>query len=102
MKSTCCAALNGPNETVFGQVAGALWRHARIGVNLGKTKLWNRAGVEPEGFQQMGSADDPAWVGDARRAPDKQGLVVLGGATWQRSLRGGACEQNQKRTRPLA
>ena len=65
-------------RAVFDLVRTALWEHARIEVNLGKTKMWNAAGVEPPGVQDLGRADEPCWVGDQALAAERQGILVLG------------------------
>ena len=65
-------------RAVFDLVQTALWEHARIEVNLGKTKVWNAAGEEPPGVRELGRANDPCWVGDRYLPTDRQGLLVLG------------------------
>ena len=57
----------------------ALWSHARVELNFGKTRIWNAAGEEPRDIadlQQEGG--DAVWVGDWSLPPEQQGLVVLG------------------------
>ena len=63
---------------VFNIAQTALRDHARMEVNLGKTRAWNAAGVEPSGIAELGTADDPCWVGDRTLEPDRQGLLLLG------------------------
>ena len=58
---------------VFRLVESALDRHAGIQVNLGKTKVWNAAGVQPPRVEELG---DSAWVGG--QPPAESGVVVLG------------------------
>ena len=45
---------------------------------MGKTKVWNTAGVEPPGVRELGTDQDRVWVGDTAAPPREQGLVVLG------------------------
>ena len=45
---------------------------------MGKTRVWNRAGVEPPGFQGMGTPEQPAWTGSLELAPERRGLKILG------------------------
>ena len=63
---------------IFERVQIALFRHAHIEVNLGKTRIWNSGGVEPPGARAMGTAEEPSWVGDRTLPAHRQGLVVLG------------------------
>ncbi|CAK0835336.1 unnamed protein product, partial [Prorocentrum cordatum] len=43
--------------------------------NLGKYRMWNRGGFEPEGHQALGT---DVWVGGARTPAKHRGLKVLG------------------------
>ena len=63
---------------IFERVQIALFRHAHIEVNVGKTRIWNSGGVEPPGARAMGTAEEPSWVGDRTLPTNRQGLVVLG------------------------
>ena len=55
---------------LHAQVESALWDHARIRINQGKTQLWNRAGVFPVGCEHIVDAGRRAvppvivWRGD--------------------------------------
>ena len=58
---------------VFDVVAPALEHHAGIRINLGKTKMWNAAGVKPVGVDDLA-----AKVRVGNGISSKQGMVVLG------------------------
>ncbi|CAK0888856.1 unnamed protein product, partial [Prorocentrum cordatum] len=66
------------SRDVFELVHCALQRHCGIGVNMGKTKVWNAAGTEPPRVWELGTEQDRVWVGDTAAPPHEQGLVVLG------------------------
>ena len=66
-----------------------LWRHCRISLNNGKTRLWNRAGFFPRGCEALEDAarvDDPeavVWKGNPELPPPppppcQQGVEILG------------------------
>ncbi len=57
---------------LFELAREAPFRYAHIEINMGKTRVWNAAGVEPLGARAMG------WVGDHSLPDERQGLVVLG------------------------
>ena len=69
-------------RTLFDLVAAALREHAGIEVNLGKTRVWNAAGVEPLACRDLAPlAEDGSsvvWVGDLERSAHRRGVVVLG------------------------
>ena len=58
--------------------------HAHIHFHHGKTKVWNRGGVEPEGIAELTRRarqvrpDAVVWKGDRQLPPNQQGLKVLG------------------------
>ena len=57
----------------------ALWAHARVQLNAGKTRVWNAAGEEtPQLSALRASPEDPVWVGDWSLPAKQQGLTVLG------------------------
>ena len=65
----------------FRAIRAALAAHANIDWHLGRTRVWNAAGVEPprllaEVPPQPGRP--PVWAGDAFLPPEEQGMVVLG------------------------
>ena len=60
---------------VFNLLATALSAQAGVQVNLGKTKMWNKAGVQPPGAETIGPE---VWVGGSNVAPAHRGIVVLG------------------------
>ena len=62
---------------IFDMLSDA-WRHARIFLNAGKTKVWNATGHEPPGVSELASGSDPVFVGSRSLAPSQQGLFVLG------------------------
>ena len=61
-----------------------LWTHAGIRLHHGKTKVWNRGGVEPEGIEELTRIarrvrpDAVFWRGDQNLPQSEQGLKVLG------------------------
>ena len=57
----------------------ALWVHARVEINLGKTRIWNAAGEEPRDVAELQhEGGDTVWVGDWSLPQAQQGLIVLG------------------------
>ena len=57
----------------------ALWAHAGVQLNAGKTRVWNAAGEEPPQLSALcGSPEDPVWVSDWSLPAEQQGLAVLG------------------------
>ena len=60
---------------VFNPPATALSAHAGVQVNLGNTKMWNKAGAQPPGAETIGPE---VWVGGSNVAPAQRGIVVLG------------------------
>ncbi len=65
-------------KSIFEEVGRQLQAHCGISVNLGKTRVWNRGGTRPQGFDDIGTADQPAWTGNQDLPQDRQGLMVLG------------------------
>ena len=61
-----------------------LWRHARISVHQGKTRIWNRGGIMPDRsniLEQTARAVDPTakvWRGSHEDRAESQGIIVLG------------------------
>ena len=52
--------------TFYGVLAAALWDHARVQLNQGKTRVWNAAGEEPPNLaavQPDPSSATGVWVG---------------------------------------
>ena len=66
-----------PNRVsiIYGIIETALWEHARIRVHTGKTQVWNKGGVAPNGMDKLGAG---AWRGDSRLPCDEQGMKILG------------------------
>ena len=66
-------------RAVFDVLEEELRNHTGIRCNLGKTKVWNRAGVEPPRVRELQqSPSEPVWVGDHTLPEEQQGLKVLG------------------------
>ena len=61
-----------------------LWRHAKIQVHHGKTKMWNRSGTTPAGVEELTASArvlDPnavVWRGNHALPTSAQGFKVLG------------------------
>ena len=61
-----------------------LQAHAHISIHHGKTQVWNRGGVEPEGVEKLTrrarlvKPDAVVWKGDHTFHPQQQGIRVLG------------------------
>ena len=61
-----------------------LWRHARIQIHQGKTKIWNKGGFVPAGWEDLEAGArmlDPnaiVWRGNADIPSAKEGLKILG------------------------
>ena len=61
-----------------------LWRHSKISVFHGKTKLWNKAGILQSGveeLQQLASSIDEevvVWRGNPQLQSSRQGIKILG------------------------
>ena len=61
-----------------------LWCHCRISLNNGKTRLWNRAGLFPQGCEVLEDAarrEDPeavVWKGNPELPLSQQGIKILG------------------------
>ena len=58
-----------------------LWRHACMQVHHGKTQVWNRGGIRPEGIEILTRMSDPdavVWKGDAEIPDQERGVRVLG------------------------
>ena len=60
-----------------------LWRHCRTSLNNGKTRLWNRAGLFPQGcevLEDVARRDDPeavVWKGNPELPLSQQGIKIL-------------------------
>ena len=69
---------------IFNVLRRELWTHALIQIHLGKTQIWNQAGVKPVGCDALtidARRNDPdavVWKGDHTSPSDQQGLIVLG------------------------
>ena len=90
--------------------------HSRIQINLGKTQIWNRAGIEPPRWQRLAAnaqASDPdavVWRGDRTLPVENQGVARPWHISRQSRIRGqgvgesgietaNAFEQNSPRLR---
>jgi hypothetical protein len=56
---------------LYDLLGDALWRHARVQLNGGKTRIWNAAGEEPPHIADLQQGEDPIWVG-AWTLPEEQ------------------------------
>ena len=63
---------------IFDALGAALHRHCGVGINMGKTRVWNRGGIEPPGFAGMGTPAQPVWTGGQSLPADRRGLKILG------------------------
>eukprot|EP00439_Symbiodinium_sp_Y106_P003249 s2597_g1.t1 len=73
--------VSAPERTgeLHGALEDALWRHARLRLHQGKTRVWNAAGEEPSGLARLQPvAADPVWTGAWSLPADQRGLLVLG------------------------
>ena len=61
-----------------------LRRHAHVDVHQGKTQVWNRAGIAPDGIEELTRVaklvkpDAEVWKGDSSLPRECQGIRVLG------------------------
>ena len=60
---------------VYDLLAHHLETHARIRLNQGKTRVWNRGGLQPPDTDTLGPE---TWVGNQNLPAEQQGLTVLG------------------------
>ena len=60
---------------VYDLLAHHLETHARIRLNQGKTRVWNRGGLQPPDTDTLGPE---TWVGNRNLPAEQQGLTVLG------------------------
>ena len=71
----------GSGEHIF---AAQLWTHAQIQVHDGKNQVWNRAGEEPAGMNELTIRtrrlflDVVVWRGDVGLDPSQRRIKVLG------------------------
>ena len=54
-----------------------IWQRARLRLNASKTRVWNAAGVLPDGVPQL-APESAVWVGDHALSPEQHGPVALG------------------------
>ena len=62
-------------RAVYDLLARHLEAHARIRLNQGKTRIWNRGGHAPPNIHTLGP---DTWVGNRELPPEQQGITVLG------------------------
>ena len=62
---------------IYDLLQAALWTHARIQLNYGKTRMWNAAGSVPVNCADLGTAAELSWIGDHSLPYYKQGLQIL-------------------------
>ena len=69
---------------VYSILEEELWRHARTQIHQGKTKIWNKGGFVPAGWEDLEAGArmlDPnaiVWRGNGDIPSTKQGLKILG------------------------
>ena len=68
----------------------ALGTHCGIGVHMGKTRVWNRGGVEPPGFQGMGTPEQPGMDWRSRIGAAQKRFENPGYAPWVTRVCGSA------------
>ena len=62
-------------RAVYDLLARHLEAHARIRLNQGKTRIWNRGGHAPTNIHTVGP---DTWVGNQELPREQQGITVLG------------------------
>ena len=68
---------------IYGSLENALWRNAGIRIHVGKTQIWNQAGIRPpicDALERSARAVDPTatvWRG-SMLPTDRQGIKFLG------------------------
>lgn len=62
-------------RAVHDLLARHLEAHARIRLNQGKARIWNRGGHAPPNIHTLGP---DTWVGNREPPPEQQGITVLG------------------------
>ena len=68
-------------SAVYAVVERCLFEHTGIRLNAGKTKVYNKGGVKPNGVDALQPPEPDAervWVGDHSLPEEQQGVVVLG------------------------
>ena len=58
---------------VYAVLEEELWRHSRIQINMGKTRVWNRAGEKPQHCDSLGL--EP-WKRASELPLEEQGVKV--------------------------
>ena len=77
----CCGTER--SEEVHTSLEREMWDH-KIQLHKGKTQLWNRGGIAPQGWETLTAAArelDPSavvWKGDPSLPPSEQGVKILG------------------------
>ena len=78
----CCGTER--SEEVHTSLEREMWDHAKIQLHQGKTQLWNRGSVAPQGWETLTAAArelDPSavvWKGDPSLPPSEQGVKIPG------------------------
>ena len=68
---------------IYGSLENALWRNVGIRIHVGKTQIWNQAGITPpicDALERSARAVDPTatvWRG-SMLPTDRQGIKLLG------------------------
>ena len=66
---------------MYAVMERCLYEHTGIRLNAGKTTVYNRGGVKPDGVEALqppGPDAERVWVGDHSLPAEQQGVVVLG------------------------
>ena len=90
---------------IFAILEQELQAHAEIRLHLGKTQVWNRGGVTPDGVDELQrrarllKPEAVVWKGDPQLPEEQQGVRVLGvpiGRGWIRACFLGEEEQGSR------
>ena len=71
-------------RTVTTTIDEKLARHAHVNIHYGKTQVWNRGGVAPEGIDELTrlarlvKPEAVVWRGDTQLPVERQGVRLLG------------------------
>ena len=69
---------------IYNLLAEAFRRHAGIELHAGKTKVWNKAGIEPPNIADLGRQPGPR--GAEQKAWSPEGIVILGAPIGSRAF----------------
>ena len=80
----CASSVTDRVGEIHSILQRELFRHAHSSVHLGKTKIWNRSGGEPEACARLQAAaavvdqSSLVWRGDHTIPVSSQGVKILG------------------------